>query len=177
MRQIFRFLVSGGLVALLWAATASTQAQAYVNGSVGGALAPGVYGRIDIGQAPPPPLLYAQPMVIQRPAVLVPQEPVYLYVPRDHAKHWRKNCRQYGACGQQVYFVRDRPQQAQWHHHNKYQQKQHKRSVKEQERAYKHHAKAEEREYKSREKEHDRREKDRERAYKRYAKQQDRWDD
>jgi len=178
MRQVFRCLVSSGLAALLGMGAAGAQAQGYVNGSVGGALAPGIYGRIDIGQAPPPPLLYAQPVVVQRPAVVVQQEPVYLYVPRDHAKHWRKHCRQYGACGQQVYFVRDRPQHAHWYRYDKHQEKQYKRYEKEQERAYKHYAKAQEREFKRREKEHERREKERERAYKRYAKQQeDRWDD
>lgn len=178
MRQFFRFLVGGRLAALLWAVAAGAHAQIHVHGSVGAALAPGVYGRIDIGQAPPPPLLYAQPVVVQRPTVVVPQQPVYLYVPRAHAKHWRKHCRQYGACGQPVYFVRDRPQHPQWHHDDKYRQKQYKRYRKEQERAYKQHAKAWEKALERQEKEHERIEKDRERAYKRYAqRQQDHWDD
>ena len=177
MHRFLRFLAFGGLAALLWVGAVSAQAQVYVSGSVVGALAPGVYGRIDIGQAPPPPLLYAQPLVIQQPAVVVQQEPVYLYVPRDHAKHWRKHCRQYQACGQPVYFVRDRPQEAQWHRYDKHYEKNQKRYEKHQERAYKQHAKAQEREYKNREKEHERWEKERERAHKRYAKQQDRWDD
>lgn len=74
----------------------------YVNATVGGAISPGVYGRIDIGSAPPPPLIYAQPLVIARPRVVVPVQPVYLYVPPGHAKH----CHKYNACAQPVYFVR-----------------------------------------------------------------------
>lgn len=155
---------------------ASAQAQVEIRSSVGEALAPGIYGRIDVGQALPPPLLYAQPMVIQQPTVLMQQDPVYLYVPREHAKHWRRHCRQYQACGQPVYFVRDRPQHLQWHGHNKHYEKNQKRYAKDQERAYKQHVKAQEREVKNREKEHHLQEKERERAYKHYAKEQNRWD-
>ncbi|AKU21506.1 hypothetical protein [Massilia sp. NR 4-1] len=67
---------------------------------------PGFYGRIDIGNMPPPPVLYAQPVIIQRP-VRVIREPLYLRVPPGHAKHWSKHCGRYNACGRQVYFVRD----------------------------------------------------------------------
>ena len=177
MHRLFRFLVSGSLGALLWVAAGNVQAQVYVNATVGGPVAPGVYGRIDIGQAAPPPLLYAQPMVIQRPPYIVHQDPVYLYVPRDHARHWRKHCRAYQACGQPVYFIRDRPQYAHGYRHDKHYEKSLKRYEKDREKAYKRYAKSQEREYKSREKEHERRDKERERAHKRYAKQQERRDD
>ena len=66
---------------------------------------PGFYGRIDIGGAPPPRLVYAQPIVIQ--PVAVAQAPVYLRVPPGHQKHWAKHCAQYNACGQPVYFVQE----------------------------------------------------------------------
>lgn len=66
---------------------------------------PGFYGQIDIGDAPPPQLVYAQPVVIQ-PAVIA-AAPIYLHVPPGHAKHWRKHCAEYDACGRPVYFVRD----------------------------------------------------------------------
>lgn len=92
-------------VAALWA-TAAQAAQPYVNATVEGALSPGVYGRIEIGNAPPPALIYAQPVIIQRPPVLVQQAPLYLHVPPGHAKNWSKHCRRYNACGQPVYFVR-----------------------------------------------------------------------
>lgn len=67
---------------------------------------PGVYGRIEIG-AQPPPVLYPQPVIIQRPAVVVQQAPLYLYVPPGHAKHWDKHCSRYNACARPVYFVQE----------------------------------------------------------------------
>jgi hypothetical protein len=69
---------------------------------------PGVYGRIEIGGAAPPPLVYARPIVVAPSPVVVRQEPVYLYVPPGHQKHWAKHCAQYDACGQSVYFVQER---------------------------------------------------------------------
>lgn len=75
----------------------------YINGTVGGAIAPGVYGQITFGGRPPPPVLYAQPMLIQRGPVA--QQPLYLYVPPGHSKNWRRHCARYNACGRPVYFV------------------------------------------------------------------------
>jgi hypothetical protein len=70
---------------------------------------PGFYGRLDIGNVPTPQLIYAQPVLIARPPpTVVVQEPLYLHVPPGHAKHWKKHCREYNACGQPVYFVQDR---------------------------------------------------------------------
>ena len=71
---------------------------------------PGVYGRIDIGQQPPPPvqLVYPQPVVIAPTPVAVYQRPVYLYVPPGHAHEWKHYCGHYNACGQPVYFVQER---------------------------------------------------------------------
>ena len=69
---------------------------------------PGVYGRIEIGNFPPPPVLYPQPVIIARPAVVVVQQPpLYLYVPPGHAKKWDKHCYRYNACSRQVYFVQE----------------------------------------------------------------------
>jgi len=69
---------------------------------------PGVYGRIDIGNVPTPPVLvYQQPVVVVQSPVAVQQRPIYLHVPPGHEKHWDKNCRKYNACGQPVYFVRE----------------------------------------------------------------------
>ncbi|MBC7680810.1 MAG: hypothetical protein H7172_00630 [Ferruginibacter sp.] len=75
----------------------------YINGTVGGAIAPGVYGQINFGSQPPPPVLYTQPMLIQRGPDIGP--PLYLYVPPGHSKNWRRYCGRYDACGRQVYFV------------------------------------------------------------------------
>jgi hypothetical protein len=70
-----------------------------------GQVAPGVYGRVDFGTAPPPPVVYATPVVIAPPPgpALVP---VYLHVPPGHAKDWKKHCKHYNACGRPVYFVK-----------------------------------------------------------------------
>lgn len=73
--------------------------------SVSGEVAPGVYGRVDIGNAPPP-VLYAQPVIITRPARAVAVAPVYMHVPPGHAKKWDKHCHKYNACGTPVYFVK-----------------------------------------------------------------------
>ena len=65
---------------------------------------PGVYGRIDIGQQPPP-VVYAQPIIIA--PVHQRREPMYLYVPPGHQKKWDKHCAKYNACDRPVYFVRE----------------------------------------------------------------------
>lgn len=97
-------LVVAGVLAL--SALTALPAGAQI-ATVQGVLAPGVYGRIDIGNAPPPPLIYAQPIIIQRAPVYVVQQPLYLRVPPGHEKNWTKHCSKYNACGQPVYFVRD----------------------------------------------------------------------
>lgn len=66
---------------------------------------PGFYGRIDIGNVAPPPVVLAQPVWVQRRPVHV--EPVYMRVPPGHQKHWAKHCARYNACGVPVYFVRE----------------------------------------------------------------------
>jgi hypothetical protein len=96
-----RFLIA----AVLAAATVTTPALAAdvgVSISIGD---PGFYGRLDIGDYPPPQVIYRQPRVIQR--VPMDRPPIYLRVPPGHAKHWSKNCRKYNACGERVYFVKD----------------------------------------------------------------------
>ena len=68
---------------------------------------PGFYGRIDIGNAPPPVLIYPQPVVIQKVYVAQPPPPLYLHVPPGHAQKWSKHCHKYDACSRPVYFVKD----------------------------------------------------------------------
>ena len=70
---------------------------------------PGVYGRIDLGRFPQPQVVVAQPVIVERPrvGVVVPAEPVYLWVPPGHRKNWKKHCGAYAACGTPVVFVRD----------------------------------------------------------------------
>lgn len=74
--------------------------------SISGQIQPGVYGRIDIGNAAPPPVVYAQPVLIVPQPRPVYVEPLYLHVPPGHARNWAKHCHRYNACGQPVYFVR-----------------------------------------------------------------------
>lgn len=89
--------------------TASLHAMAgdpIIHVSVGGEISPGVYGRVDFGNAPPPPVLYPQPVLIAQPMQRVAMQPVYLHVPPGHAKNWAKHCQRYDACGRPVYFVK-----------------------------------------------------------------------
>ena len=94
------------ILMLAAAAAAPVAAQTSVGVSIG-IHQPGVYGRIDIGNVPPPPVVYTQPVVIAPTPVAVYQRPIYLYVPPGHQKNWGKHCGRYGACGQPVYFVRE----------------------------------------------------------------------
>lgn len=99
-----RFLIAA---ALGFAAASTITTPAFAT-DVGVSLSigePGFYGRLDIGDFPPPQVIYRQPIAIQR----VPMErpPIYLRVPPGHAKKWSKHCREYNACGERVFFVQD----------------------------------------------------------------------
>eukprot|EP01030_Chromulinospumella_sphaerica_P016803 gene16803-biopygen14779 len=72
--------VVGASIALLLAAGGAS-AQAYVNATVDGQIVPGVYGRIQIGNAAPPALIYAEPVIIHRPQVPVQRAPIYMSRP------------------------------------------------------------------------------------------------
>jgi hypothetical protein len=95
---------------LLGVLAAGAIVPAFAQTSVGvsiGINQPGVYGRINIGDVPPPALVLPQPVLIAPPPVAVPRRPIYLYVPEVHQRDWRRYCGRYAACGQPVYFVRD----------------------------------------------------------------------
>jgi hypothetical protein len=66
---------------------------------------PGFHGRIAIGDQPPPPVIYQQPVIVQQSPVAVVQQPIYMNVPRAHYEHWAQHCGYWRACGQPVYFV------------------------------------------------------------------------
>ena len=95
------------VLALAACAIAPALAQTNVGVSIG-IDRPGVYGRIDIGSAPPPPVIYSQPVIYAPTPVAVYQRPIYLHVPPGQQKNWGKHCARYGACGQPVYFVQER---------------------------------------------------------------------
>ena len=103
-----RSIFGGALAALVFAATAplANAGDVSVGVTITGEIVPGVYGRVDLANRPPPPLVYAQPVVIERPPPRVIVEPVYLHVPPGHAKNWRKHCHEYHACNRPVYFVK-----------------------------------------------------------------------
>ncbi|WP_028454409.1 hypothetical protein [Chitinilyticum litopenaei] len=88
--------------ALGCAATLAAAADVGVSVTIGD---PRFYGRITLGNAPAPRLLYPEPVVVVRQPHYY--EPIYLRVPPGHAKKWYKHCRRYSACGRPVYFVRD----------------------------------------------------------------------
>lgn len=95
-----RFLLAVALAL----ATVPALAQVGVAINIG---APDFYGQIVLGGAPAPQLVYTQPVVVAPAPQYVGAAPIYLRVPPGHAKHWRKYCARYAACGRPVYFVRD----------------------------------------------------------------------
>jgi hypothetical protein len=98
-----------GAVAALALGAAVAHADVDIGVAIHGEIAPGVYGRVDIGGRPPPTLVYAKPVIIEQPAAhVVVAEPLYLHVPPEHAHAWRLHCREYHACNRQVYFVKSR---------------------------------------------------------------------
>lgn len=106
------------VLAATLACSASFAADVGVSVSVG---QPGFYGQIDIGNYPPPRVIYREPMIIER--VHVDHAPVYMRVPPGHAKHWDKHCYEYHACNRRVYFVED-----DWYEHEyvpRYQERHH----------------------------------------------------
>jgi hypothetical protein len=103
MRSVF--LAALGCAAALPVARAQNVS---ISATITGEVVPGVYGQVVIGNGPPPPLVYAQPVLVAPPAVevAVPVEPIYLHVPPGHARNWRRHCHEYHACDRPVYFVR-----------------------------------------------------------------------
>ena len=83
-------------------ASVPATAQTNVSISIG---QPGFYGRLDLGDFGPPPVMYAQPIVVRE--VRYRAEPVYLRVPTTHRKNWSRYCGRYDACARPVLFVRD----------------------------------------------------------------------
>lgn len=101
MRKNFLAL-SSFLLMLLPSAAIAADVRVLVSGEV----APGVYGRVEIGNDRPPPVLYNAPRIIVRQPQPVPVQPIYVHVPPGHAKNWSKHCRHYNLCGTPVYFVK-----------------------------------------------------------------------
>lgn len=98
--------LKSGLLALAIGALGggAAHAQAYVNLTVGGPMAPGVYGQISVGNNPAPPIINTAPVIVGQAVVGAP--PMYLYVSSVEYRNWGRYCRRYQACGRPVYFVR-----------------------------------------------------------------------
>lgn len=100
--QVLRWVVSA---TALCASSLAAHAQD-VNVSIG-VSQPGFYGRIDVGNAPPPPVIYAQPVIITPSPYSHVRRPIYMRVPPGQEREWGRYCAHYAACNQPVYFVRD----------------------------------------------------------------------
>lgn len=109
---VLRWLICMGLAG----AAGTVHAQAHVSATVGGQIAPGVYGRVDVSNGPVPALMFAQPVVVAPAPAYQARAPIYMYVPSGHAKHWSKHCARYAACGQPVYFVKEPPRRGDHFH-------------------------------------------------------------
>lgn len=94
-----RFVFCAVLLASSATALASDLALSIVVGQ------PGFYGQIELGDYPPPRVVYRRPLIVEY--VDVDRPPIYLRVPPAHARNWKKHCRAYGACGERVYFVQN----------------------------------------------------------------------
>ncbi len=77
-----------------------------INVILEGEVAPGVYGRVELGNDSRPDIYYREPMIIVSDSKYARSRPVYLHVPPGHAKNWGKHCSKYRACDRPVYFVR-----------------------------------------------------------------------
>ncbi len=109
------------LIALALAAAAALPLFAQTNVGVTVRInQPGVYGRVDFGNVPPP-VVFAQPIVVRPAHEVVSHAPMYLYVPPGHQKHWAKHCHRYNACGHPVYFVQETwlRERYESHHHGR----------------------------------------------------------
>lgn len=103
--NIFKSTAFAALISVFTSLSAHA-ATPIINLSIGGELTPGVYGQVQFGNAPPPPVFYPQPKIVVRQPDAEELEPIYLHVPPGHAKNWAKHCREYNACNRRVYFVK-----------------------------------------------------------------------
>lgn len=91
------------MAAALAMATVPALAQVGVSIGIGD---PDFFGQIVIGNAPPPRVVYARPVIVA-PGPYSAAAPIYLRVPPREVEDWRDYCERYDACGRPVYFVRD----------------------------------------------------------------------
>lgn len=95
-------LAAALLATFAWVGAA--QAQPYVNLTVGGQFSPGVFGQVQVGNAPPPPVYNPQPIIVGN--VIQGAPVIYMHVPEHEQRRWHEYCGRYNACGRPVHFVR-----------------------------------------------------------------------
>jgi hypothetical protein len=93
---------------------------------------PGFFGQIDIGNFPQPQVVYPQPVAVEM--VDVNRPPIYLHVPPGYARHWKQHCHEYHACGERVFFVRDKWYQKQYVPHYQEMHREHHEGMREEHR-------------------------------------------
>lgn len=117
-RAAARYSASAAMLigAVLAAASAAAQERSdHRNLTAGGTLRPGVYGRIALkAKAPPPPLIYPQPVIGSEALLSANAQPVYLYVPPGQVRRWKHNCARWSACDEPVLFVRMEHSPSRW---------------------------------------------------------------
>lgn len=105
-RNIMKIIKATAFAAMTLTSLVAYAGTPIINLSIGGEISPGVYGQVQFGSAPPPPVFYPQPMIIRRHPSAVDVAPLYLHVPPGHARKWDRHCHRYDACGRPVYFVK-----------------------------------------------------------------------
>jgi hypothetical protein len=105
MMKVFRN-VAIATIAIVTTASLASAAGKDASAVIKGPVTPGVYGRVDVANKPLPALVYEQAMFVERPDTAGRVEPLYLHVPPEHAKNWKKYCNQYQACDHPVFFVK-----------------------------------------------------------------------
>jgi hypothetical protein len=105
MMKVFRN-VAIATAAIVTTASLASAAEKDATAVITGPVTPGVYGRVDVANKPLPTLVYEQPMFVERPDTAGRVEPLYLHVPPEHAKNWKKYCNHYQACDRPVFFVK-----------------------------------------------------------------------
>jgi hypothetical protein len=98
-----RSTLASALLAASLLFAGAAQAQSYMNLTVGGQFAPGVFGQISVGNAAPPPVINPSPVIV---GTVIQGAPImYMHVPENEQHHWDRFCGRYNACGHPVHFV------------------------------------------------------------------------
>lgn len=113
-----RLTLASALLAASFLFAGAVQAQPYVNVTVGGQFAPGVFGQVSVGNAAPPPVINPQPIIV---GTMIQGAPImYMHVPEHEQRHWEHFCGRYNACGRPVHFVQVDERNRWWDERNQH---------------------------------------------------------